>query len=360
MLKRKRNNTSQQRWELYERIINERVKNQVTITESQAGDKPWCSTVNHQIVQKQTISEIRAKELTAYIIFIDVQKAYDKAWLDAISYALHQNRVGGKNLRMIKNLNSNLTAKIQTRYGLTRKLQIKDSIRQGGVLSVIEYATLTDEIAKELRQGNPGYVTQANITLDSFLWMGDVCLIHPDVEKLQEIQGVTNHVVNTYHIQFGPAKCKVIKRGKGKKSSPKLNGEELEEVPAYKYLGEMINNKGNLSDHKAEMERKIKGVIANIISETGNKEFRGIQMQAIWQMVDAIIIPIMTYACEDWTIGKEQNKKTTNHIQWSNKNPPIPPQWHPNNDPAQWNRIHASKSYYKEKENPTSKKNIHD
>ena len=52
-----------------------------------------------------------------------------------------------ENLRMIKNLNSNLTAKIQIRYGLTRKIEIKDSIRQGGVLSVIEYATLIDEIA---------------------------------------------------------------------------------------------------------------------------------------------------------------------------------------------------------------------
>ena len=152
---------------------------------------------------------------------------------------------------------------------------------------------------------------------------------------------------------------KVIKRGKGKKSSLKLNGEELEEVPAYKYLGEILNNKGKLSDHIAEIERKIKGATASVISETGNKEFKGIKMQAIWQMVDAIIIPIMTYACKGWMIGKEE-KKTTNHIQWSNKNSPIPPKGHPNNDPAQWNRVHASRIYYNEKENHASKKNRHD
>ena len=105
---------------------------------------------------------------------LDVQKAYDKAWLDAIMYALHKNGVEGKNLRMIKKLNSNLTARIQTRYGLTRRINIKDSIRQGGVLSVIEYATLIDEISKELKEKNLGYVTEANITLDSLLWMDDV------------------------------------------------------------------------------------------------------------------------------------------------------------------------------------------
>ena len=294
---------------VYERIINERVKKEVTITKAQAGGKTGCSTVDHLIVLKQTIEEIRAKGQTAYIIFLDVQKAYDKAWLDAILYALHQNGVEGKNLRMIKNLNSNLTAKIQTRFGLTRKIKIKDSIRQGGVLSVIEYATLIDEIAKELKQHNLGYVTKTNITLDSLLWMDDVCLIHHNLQELQHILDTTNHVANKYHIQFGAAKCKVIKRGKGKTSSLTLNGETLEEVPTYKYLGEIINNKGNLTDHIAEIEKKVRGATDSIIAETGNKEFKGIKMQAIWQMVDAIIIPIMTYACEGWTTNKEENKR---------------------------------------------------
>ena len=145
--------------------------------------------------------------------------------------------------------------------------------------------------------------------------MDDVCLIHHDLNKLQEILDVMNHVANKYHIQFGAAKCKVIRRGKGKKSALKLNRETLEEVPKYKYLGEMINNKGNLSDHITELEKKVKGATATIIAETGNKEFKGIKMQAIWQMVEAIIIPIMTYSCEGWDINKEEKKQTPDHLQ---------------------------------------------
>ena len=87
---------------VYERIINERVKQQITIAKAQAGGKPGCATTDHLIVLKQTIQEITEKKQTAYIIFLDVQKAYDKAWLDAIMYALLKNGVEGKNLRMIK------------------------------------------------------------------------------------------------------------------------------------------------------------------------------------------------------------------------------------------------------------------
>ena len=136
---------------VYERIVNERIKKRVEITGSQAGGTPGNATCDHLITLKQTIHETRMKGKTAYVIFLDVQKAYDKAWLDAILYALHKNGIQGKNLRLAKKLNSNLTARIQTIYGLTEPIEIKDSIRQGGVLSVIEYVTLMDEIAKELQ-----------------------------------------------------------------------------------------------------------------------------------------------------------------------------------------------------------------
>ena len=114
-----------------------------------------------------------------------------------------------------KKLNSNLTAKIQTRYGLTRKISIKDSIRQGGVLSAIEYATLIDEISKELRKKGLGLKMYENIITDSLLWMDDACLVHHDLEILQEMLDTTNHVTLKYRIQFGAAKCKVIRKGRG-------------------------------------------------------------------------------------------------------------------------------------------------
>ena len=114
---------------LYERIINERVKNVTEITEAQAGGIPRSATADHLIALKQTIRELRKKGKTAYVIFLDVQKAYDKTWLDAILYAMHKNGVTGKNLHMIRKLNSNLTARIHTRFGTTREIKIRDSIR---------------------------------------------------------------------------------------------------------------------------------------------------------------------------------------------------------------------------------------
>ena len=291
------------------------------ISEAQAGGIPGSTTADHLIALKQIIRELRKKGKTAYLIFLDVQKAYNKAWLDAILYAMHKNGVTGKSLHMIRKLNSNLTARIHTRFGATREIKIRDSIRQGGILSVIEYATLIDEIAKELKTQGQGLIIENGRKM---LWMDDVCLIHHDTKELQQILNTTNHVAKKYHIEFGAAKCKVVKIGKGPKSNILLNNQVLEEVETYKYLGEVFNNKGNMEAHIKAIEGKIHAATQNTIIETVNKEFKGIKMQAIRQMVEATIIPILIYGAEGWSLTQKEERQIQSAFNKALKNHPGP------------------------------------
>ena len=210
---------------------------------------------------------------------------------------------------MIKKINTNLRARIHTKHGLTREIKIRDSIRQGGVLSVIEYATLIDEIAKELKKNNIGLKTKQGTMLNTLLWMDDVCLIHHDLTTLQQILDITNHVAKKYHIEFGAAKCKVVKIGPGQKSKITLNNTTLEEVSKYKYLGKIYNSKGNMEEHLKETESKVTAAMQKMISETGDKEFKGMRMKAIWQCIEATIVPILTYSSESWDPTKKEEEQ---------------------------------------------------
>ena len=94
------------------------------------------------------------------MVFLDVTKGYDKAWLDAIMYVMHKEGLNTPEWNIVKKLNENLKAKIHTKYGETRAINIKDSIRQVGVLSVAQYALLMDEINKEINKHNLGTHTR--------------------------------------------------------------------------------------------------------------------------------------------------------------------------------------------------------
>ena len=88
--------------------------------------------------------------------FLDVTKAYDKAWLDAIMYVMHKEGLTSPEWEVIRKMNEDITATIMTKYGMTREIKIKDSIRQGGVLSVAQYTLLMDEINKEITENKLG------------------------------------------------------------------------------------------------------------------------------------------------------------------------------------------------------------
>ena len=142
----------------------------------------------------------------------------------------------------MKNINKNLTATIRTKYGNTRKIKIRDSIRQGGVLSVIEYANLIDEIAKEISMEKIGTTKIGSTEIEGcLLWMDDVALIHKNKSELQKMLDITD--------EFGQEKSQTITLGKNQETKFKLGDMEMDNTETYKYLGITINNKGSMEDH---------------------------------------------------------------------------------------------------------------
>ena len=106
---------------LFERIMNNRRTKTVKITDAQAGGQKGKATADHLLITiiKQHKKNNQKEDL--HMAFLDVTKAYDKAWLNAILYALNRSGLTGKYLNIVTNINKNLTATIRTKYGNTRK-----------------------------------------------------------------------------------------------------------------------------------------------------------------------------------------------------------------------------------------------
>ena len=122
------------------------------MTHNRGGGIKGKSTSDHLIQITNFIKSNKAKKQKPILVFLDVTKAYNKAWSKANMYALDKSRIKGKDWTITKKLNENLIARIPTNHGCTKKVEIKDSIRQGGILSVLQYANLMDEITKEIEK----------------------------------------------------------------------------------------------------------------------------------------------------------------------------------------------------------------
>ena len=196
---------------LFERIINNRIQTQITMTPNQGGGQKGKITVDYILRIQNIINNARKSKQTIHITFLDVTKAYDKAWNKAIMYTLDKSGIKRDEWTIAKKLNENITARIRKNNGQTRRIQIKDSIRQGRVLAVVEYANMMDEISKELINSNIQPIKTGNEeTMGCFLWMDDVVLINTNRNTLQEMLDITYKVASRYRIKFGSQKSKVL------------------------------------------------------------------------------------------------------------------------------------------------------
>ena len=96
---------------VYEIIINNRALKHINITDAQAGGKEGRSTTDHLLILREIINTHKRKNKTLLLTYLDVTKAYDKAWLDGIMYTLHNNGVIGPTWNIIRKLNQGLKSK---------------------------------------------------------------------------------------------------------------------------------------------------------------------------------------------------------------------------------------------------------
>ena len=301
---------------VFERLINNRVTQRIELSDAQAGGTKNRATTDHILILKEMANITKTRKKQLILVYLDVTKAYDKAWLDGIMYVLQKRGIKTKLWKIIKELNSNLTTSIKTKHGKTRKINITDSIRQGGVLSVTLYALMMDETNKALKQTDLGIKIPGNDTkIPCLLWMDDVVLLEETQEKTQNALKITNHTSLKYHIEYGMPKTKYLTiGGKNKEMNLKLGNQQIQETEKYTYLGEINNRKMNLKDQIESISRKTEVAYQTLMAITGDREFKGIRMASIWRLISTCIIPIITYASETWNITKSERKKLNQEL----------------------------------------------
>ena len=126
------------------------------------------------------------------------------------------------------------------------------------MLSVIGYANLLDEIAKELTKEQIGNQRLWSNTVPGYLlWMDDVALAHQDKKEVQKMLNTTDEMAKRFHIKFGKEKSQILTiQNNDVTPCLKIGDQTMDQTDTYKYLGMTMKNKGNLDDHIKKLRGK--------------------------------------------------------------------------------------------------------
>ena len=281
---------------LWERVVEARLRRCTNISENQFGFVPGKSTMEPIFIVRQLMEKYREDKKSLYVVFVDLEKAYDKVPRSVLWEVLEKKGVSKVYIDAIKDMYRDSKTSVRTGGGLSESFGVKVGVHQGSSLSPYLFVLVMDELLK----GNVSEVPWCMLFAD------DMILIGETVEEVQEkLERVVN-VLESRGMKVNRAKTECMFcdwSGGGEGKEVKIQDSTINKVSHYKYLGsEMAEDGGVEVEIKARIQagwnkwREVSGVLCD---KRISKRLRG-------KVYTTVVRPVLLYGAECWPVTSKQ------------------------------------------------------
>ena len=120
------------------------------VSMNQFGFMPGRSTIEAIFLIRQVMERFREQKNDLHLVFIDLEKAYDKIRRNVMWWSLDKHKVPSKYVTLIKDMYNNVVTSVRTNDGNTNYFPIKIGLHQGSALSSYLFALVMDEVTRNI------------------------------------------------------------------------------------------------------------------------------------------------------------------------------------------------------------------
>ena len=297
-------------------IINERLRPHLEreLPPEQAGFRRGRGTRDHIANIRQIISKCMEYRREVYLCFIDYAKAFDCVRYGPLWNALLSLGVPNHLVQLVKNLYDGQQACVRTEKGNSDWFNIGQGVRQGCILSPTLFNLYAEYIMRRALVDWCGGISIGGWQLNNLRYADDTTLLAGSLDELSDVLVRVKNESEAMGLRLNVAKTKLMIIGGNNSTSPLvIDGKEVEEVSQFNFLGSLITNEGGCSEEirkRLAMARSTMAKLSNIFND------RSITKTTKIRLVQALVFPIATYACESWTITKADYKKINAFELW--------------------------------------------
>ena len=102
------------------------------------------------IIIRQLMERYREQKKDLHMVFIDLEKAYDKVSRNVMWWVLEKHKVPTKYITLIKDMYKDATTFVRTCDGNTTDFPINIGLHQGSALSSYLFALVMDEVTRDI------------------------------------------------------------------------------------------------------------------------------------------------------------------------------------------------------------------
>ncbi len=298
-------------YKIMENLILARIKESFVATDTVFPDplqnayQKSLSCVNLSMTLQECIRFNVERGSKVYAAFLDTSKAFDVVWHQGLFVKLHEAGISDALWQVIVAAYSGMESQVRVNGTLSRRFVVRQSVRQGGVLSPLLYVLFIDGLIKQLRASGIGaYV--GDIYCGILVQADDVALLSLTPNDLQYMLDICFQYSINWRYKLNATKTKIIVFGETirmynklcKLRQFKLGANLVEETLSIKHVGVILTKMLDSKDIVHNACQKGRGSFAAIVGFGARSH--SLNPITAGKLYKQVIIPTVLYGAELW------------------------------------------------------------
>ena len=309
---------------LFSSILNNRLSKYLkywdAVGEEQLGFKQNYSTTDGIFVLNSLIELLKAQKKTLFCAFIDLKKCFGSIWREGLWTKLSTYGLGSKMMNILKSIYQNVKSCLKMNCRNSDGTLILNGsqyfncsgLREGDVLSPILFSLYVNDLRSFLeRDGCQGVNIPCEDEIAYYVHMlllmyaDDTVLLATSKIHLQKLLNSYSEYCQVWKLKINTDKTKIMTFGKKRNHKYILNGQAVEVVDSFKYLGVIFSRNGKFINAVKENINKARKAI-HILRRNFKNNHIPIDCQI--DILEKTVEPILLYGAEIWGICKTCSK----------------------------------------------------
>ena len=291
---------------VFELMLKNRMKPKLDqVSLFQAGSRNGKGPPDNLYLLRSVIDYHKYMNKPVYITAYDFRQAFDSLWIQDCILALQRLGIDDYMLQLIYEMNKKTIMQVKTPYGLTDPIEIRDIVKQGGVLGSAMCSATTAEYC-----GRNKGITIGDVQITALAYVDDII----DVNETNADTKIAHHNAQEFSMEkkldFAGDKCNgMLVNGKKDDRFPTLYiGKEIvKEVHLMTCLGDVFNSKGNNDDLVADRVKRGTACMVSINGFMRETQLGHHTISIHILLHDAIFVPSILFNAQAWSNMTEKN-----------------------------------------------------
>ena len=280
----------------------------VTYDQFQNGGTRGRGTVDNWMLVHALIDEGKRLNKPVYLFFGDLVKCFDRLWLKDCVVDLYESGMRARDAGMIYKLNEKAVFKVITPAGETNPITVEEIVKQGTVFGPKLCCASTGKINSGLAEKEvlyPSVAIQAVTFVDDINGGGSKRFVQAVMTNCSRKEEEKLWEFSTDKSKW---MCIANRKRKIEELEVDVKQGRIERTSSYKFLGNFVNEKGNMDAQLDFMKKKSVTLIREANKMCCPNLVGRFELDAKMLVYESTVIKALYYNIETWTNLRKSDK----------------------------------------------------